>query len=167
MEAKRLNNVGVEYDLQDLKGKYHNIVQRCTNHNREDYERYGERGIKVADYWMDDMYFFIEYVINLEGFGDEGKTLDRIDNDKGYEKGNLKWSTPSEQVVNRRKLKSNSSGYIGVSINKGRGADWQAYINWNHKRFWLGYFDTVEDGVRFRNNFIRENDLPHKIQNIK
>jgi len=29
--------------------------------------------------------------------------LDRIDNSKGYNKGNLKWSTPSEQALNRSK----------------------------------------------------------------
>lgn len=33
----------------------------------------------------------------------KGKTLDRIDNNRGYEPGNCRWATPKEQSLNCRR----------------------------------------------------------------
>ncbi len=33
-------------------------------------------------------------------------TIDRIDNDKGYEPGNIQWATAAEQKKNRRAYKT-------------------------------------------------------------
>jgi hypothetical protein len=75
-----------------------NMKDRCLNANRGDYHRYGGRGIKVCDRWLSSFESFYE---------DMGKrptpkhSLERENNEKDYEPGNVKWATPKEQQNNR------------------------------------------------------------------
>lgn len=79
------------------------IKARIDNPNLEHYERYGGRGL-TNDYvdfvdFCDDM--FASYRKHIEAFGVENTTIERINNELGYTKGNLKWATWKEQAVNR------------------------------------------------------------------
>jgi len=76
--------------------RWQSIVQRCYNPANNRYKRYGGRGITVCDRWR---YSFENFYADM-GHPPEGKTLDRIDNSKGYEPSNCKWSTPQEQSNN-------------------------------------------------------------------
>lgn len=51
--------------------------------------------------WKDDLLAFEKYIVTL-GPKKPGDTLDRIDNDKGYEPGNLRWASVTQQRENRR-----------------------------------------------------------------
>jgi hypothetical protein len=53
----------------------------------------------VATRWLS----FAEFYADM-GDPPPGLTLDRVDNDRGYEPGNCRWTTQSEQTRNRRKL---------------------------------------------------------------
>lgn len=77
------------------------INQRCTNPNNPQYPSYGGRGIKVCERWLKFENFY-EDVSKLPHFGEKGYTLDRIDNNKGYEPSNVRFATPKEQARNRR-----------------------------------------------------------------
>lgn len=58
----------------------------------------GGRGITVCDTWLDFRCFY-------KDMGDpptKDHTLERIDNEKGYEAENCKWSTMKEQQRNKR-----------------------------------------------------------------
>lgn len=74
------------------------MKQRCNNPNAPDFPNYGGRGIYVCSRWKDSYQNFLSDM----GERPEGKSLDRIDNSKGYEPNNCKWSTASEQQRNRR-----------------------------------------------------------------
>lgn len=75
-----------------------NMRARCRNTKRPDYERYGGRGITFCERWER----FENFLADM-GEMPEGMSLDRIDNDKGYEPANCRWATATQQGRNQRK----------------------------------------------------------------
>lgn len=78
------------------------MIMRCFNKNNAGYKNYGARGITVCDEWHNSRIAFYDYVSKLEHFGEEGYSLDRINNDGNYEPGNVRWATVKQQSLNRR-----------------------------------------------------------------
>lgn len=83
---------------------YQDMKSRCLRKSHPSYKDYGGRGINICDRWLKSFWDFVE------DLGDRpiGKSLDRIDNDLGYSPENCKWSTPKEQVDNRRPYRPRS-----------------------------------------------------------
>ncbi len=76
------------------------IKDRCLNSHNKSYEHYGGRGISVCPEWRDSFEIFFAYV----GPRPTPKhSIDRIDNDKGYGPGNVRWATQPEQSRNTSK----------------------------------------------------------------
>jgi len=73
------------------------MKQRCLNKNDKNYFRYGGRGIKIYQPWIDN---FDNFCADM-GERPEGKTLDRKDVNGDYEPGNCKWSFPKDQARNK------------------------------------------------------------------
>jgi hypothetical protein len=92
--------------LSSKRNRYYriwrNIKTRCFNPNSKDYNRYGGRGVTICEKWVDDSRNFIDYIQSLRGGNDPQLTLDRIDSDKNYEPGNLRWASPALQARNRQ-----------------------------------------------------------------
>lgn len=73
-------------------------IKRCHSPSHAAYGRYGGRGVTVCDEWRKDVTKFITDV----GLPPTMKhTIDRINNDLGYFKGNCRWVTSDVQTRNK------------------------------------------------------------------
>lgn len=81
------------------------IMFRCFNPRNRAYKDYGGRGITMCDEWKASYVAFRDYILATLGERPENHQLDRIDNNRGYEPGNLRWATPSQNASNRRDTK--------------------------------------------------------------
>lgn len=76
-----------------------NLIGRCTNPADKDFPKWGGRGITVCPEWRES---YERFLADVGRRPRAGLSLDRIDNSKGYEPGNVRWATPTEQGRNKR-----------------------------------------------------------------
>jgi len=102
------------------------MKSRCKCKTSGNYGRYGAQGITYDPSWEQFDNF-------IEDMGERpiGKTLDRIDGGKGYDKNNCRWSTPSEQQSNRKNCMhityngvTKTSAEWSKSLGLAKGAVW-------------------------------------------
>jgi len=88
--------------MYSLYQRWTSLRSRCNNPDDHAYENYGGRGVTYDPRW--DMFevFLAEVGIpsNLK------HQLDRIDNDKGYFKGNVRWVPQQKNLNNKRTNRS-------------------------------------------------------------
>ncbi len=70
---------------------------RCSNSDRDDWPRYGGRGIRVCDRWES----FENFLADMGMRPSARHSLDRIKVNGDYEPSNCRWATPAEQQQNR------------------------------------------------------------------
>lgn len=106
------------YRYHPLYKKWLGIKERCGSKKSKAYKHYGGRGITISPEWINDPKKFIEYCEGLDSY-DSRLTIDRINNDKGYEPGNIRFVTQADNNLNKRLIfKSNTSSYRGVIKRK-------------------------------------------------
>ena len=81
---------------------WQHMRDRCYNPRNTQYKHYGARGIQVCSIWRESFESFFRDV-GLRPSKDH--SLGRIDNDKGYEPGNVRWETDLEQNINSRHVR--------------------------------------------------------------
>ena len=118
---------------------WRSMIDRCYLPAHKSFKDYGGRGVTISDEWRD-----FETFLNDMGERPSGTTLDRIDGDLGYFKGNCRWSTAKEQANNRR-----SSHFLTIGGETKTGAQWAdiagIHLDTLYKRLQLGWseFDAV------------------------
>lgn len=84
------------------------MKDRCYNPNTPNYFRYGGRGIKICDEWVNDFSAFKKWALE-SGYDEKAPrgrcTIDRIDNDGPYSPKNCRWVSMKVQRANQRPTK--------------------------------------------------------------
>lgn len=81
---------------------WQSMKARCLDPDNKDYPKWGGRGVTIFPDWISSFEAFFAHI----GSRPPGTTLDRIDGTRGYEPGNVRWATPTEQAQNT------SAGYV-------------------------------------------------------
>jgi len=101
---------------------------RCANPNTKHYH---QRGIRVCDRWNS----FENFLADM-GQCPTGYTIDRIDNSKGYEPGNCRWATVTEQNRNKTSnvwITHNGETMLAVDWSRRLGISIQAVL-YRHRK---------------------------------
>lgn len=77
--------------------RWKSMMQRCNNPQATNFKYYGALGVSVCERWRD----FALFLLDMGECPSRSMTLDRLDNDKGYEPGNCRWATQAAQNANR------------------------------------------------------------------
>jgi hypothetical protein len=82
--------------------------------------------------------------------------IDHINGNKlDNRRSNLRYATASENHINKGLIRSNTSGFTGVSWRANRGR-WKAYFKKNGRQIYVGQFKTREEAARARDAAVRD-----------
>lgn len=76
------------------------MIARCHGTSERYRRLYTSRGITVCDRWRNS---FEAFLSDMGQKPSAKHSLDRIDNNRGYEPGNCRWATQKEQLRNSRR----------------------------------------------------------------
>ncbi len=156
LQLERLREAKKKYNIYDLSGEwgigytlkgekfyfdledYDLIKDYCWSINDDDYV--------VAPFDKNHNILMHRLVTNCpKGLEVDHEFHDNFDCRKKF----LRIVTPSQNQMNRKIHKNNTSGVKGVSWHKA-SEKWRAYISINKKHTELGYFDDFEEAVKVR-----------------
>ena len=81
---------------------WRSMRNRCNNVRNPYYHNYGGRGIKVCYEWNQS---FTNFYTDMGPRPSDKHTIERKDNNEGYNKNNCRWATKEEQRRNTRRNK--------------------------------------------------------------
>jgi hypothetical protein len=114
-ELENLNRLGLlRRDEIPEHNSWRNMKYRCYNTAYENWDCYGGRGIEIYEPWRNDFWCWFHYVGRRPKFSRLALvsefSIDRIDNNRGYEPGNVRWTTQDVQNDNRRPFSYSGKG---------------------------------------------------------
>lgn len=100
LPAMAASNVTHGMSQSDEHRIWQYMIQRCHNPNAGNYYLYGGRGIEVCERWRES---FEAFYADVGPRPSKDHSLERKNNSKGYEPGNVVWATRLEQNNNTRR----------------------------------------------------------------
>jgi hypothetical protein len=88
--------------------------QRCTNPKNPSFKNYGARGIQVCERWGS----FENFLVDMGRRPSSQHSIDRKNNDDGYEPFNCQWATKIEQINNRRNCRIIALEETDISLSE-------------------------------------------------
>ncbi len=147
----KLNLPNLRFQESDKKhplyNTWWNMIARCYIPIAPGFTNYSDRGIAVSSPWFS----FSVFIKDVGPNKPKGTSLDRIDNELGYSKKNCKWSSHSDQMLNRRTFGNNKTGETGVVKISNR---YEARFQYEGVRYRIGRRDTVIEAKILRKDFI-------------
>ena len=98
------------------------LLNRCYNTKNAAYERYGGRGIFVAEEWRGKS-GFARFLADMGNRPSDCHSIDRIDNNGPYSSDNCRWADDFEQSRNKRNNRNITIGGITKTL-----AEWAATV---------------------------------------
>lgn len=120
------------------------MKQLCNNPNNNRYEDWGGRGITYCSEWES----FDNFKADMGEPPSSRHSINRLDNDEDYSKGNCEWATPEVQAINTRTRKDNLLGEKNISLF---GGCYRVTFYRNKKRYSSLSVKTLEEAIELRN----------------
>lgn len=79
-------------------------ITRCHSPSSRVFQHYGGRGICVHKGWRDDRASFLRYIQTIPDWDNPKFEMARIDVDRGYEPGNIRFVSRSDNLKNKRQV---------------------------------------------------------------
>ena len=117
------------------------MKRRCYNDEGK-FPTYAEKDIQVCPEWLNNFEAFFEHM-GLAPEKSRKWSVGRIDNNRNYEPGNVRWEQDTEQARNHSRQRNNTSGTTGVYMKTD---------NRNGRTYWVAFWN-IESGTKKRKLF--------------
>src|SRR5699024_10819152 len=116
-------NTQSEYHISHprLANTLGNMIRRCKTKSGNHGKNYFQKGIRVCDEWLSNKESFYKWALD-NGYNNN-MTIERIDNDKGYNPSNCKWIPLSFQSKNRNSNKLSEKEREEIRNSKQKAKD--------------------------------------------
>lgn len=121
--SKRQKTHGLT-DKHPIYRTWRGMKQRCLYPNHACFNRYGGRGIKICDRWLD----FKNFYEDMRPTWFKGASIDRVNTNGDYTPENCRWATPKQQANN-----SNRNLVIDLYGTRKSLTEWCEQLNLNYR----------------------------------